>query len=643
MNIILPNFNMEGPDNVIQLVFDKMCNKMTDGYKHLTMVPFKTICSSIFENHFVWECLNKLTFRSVDFIRTYLSNKKFQFTYVRSKLKNIIDTHILFGQTDKVLDLIKNNYKISSSALKLAVINGNLDVMSYLISLTKPTNKIGTELLTISAEYGYEDIYFYLRDLGYDPNIQTYHKAVMGSNTKIVTDIKALIGISKKTVELAFKGGSIGVVKLVIKTAVEEDLKIPPEYVSYIILNGNVELLENVLELMEIRWDPILFYSAVLSGSMEMIKYIETKIPDIHCDFVLDMSRDKKGQKSLLLDSMIYEIGNKKYFSHTTNYAVQSGNLDVLKYICELNYGITLSNIVNAIQLGSVEILEYLLKKYWGKLPGFLISYFSIGSYLLNKVEMFKVLVEHGFDFNAKNSTLDDYRAETAHLQLIEKEQYAGSDLIWDMDYLLNYQAFFVVSKGYKFNSKLVTQVRMCCMLELINDLDVILGRDYHDVDKQIMIDTAWLFGTLDHVRRVYGLHGRLPGMNVVMEIFCYGKIGKVSWLLQINPEMVKKIYPLSLVLDDTLVNGLMSKFRVEMNCQEILKALITSGKSKLVKEFIKQNEVEWNTELVKEILLMNDMELVSVLDYNMIKDLEEWIVENDLIEVYEFIKNNNF
>ena len=135
--------------------------------------------------------------------------------------------------------------------------------------------------------------------------------------------------------------------------------------------------------MISIEWEPELLHSAILSGSMPMIQYVESQIPNVHMNFVLDMSRIKRGQSSLLLDSMTYEKNQKKYFSHTINYAVQSKSISVLKYIHGLGYRITLSNIISGIQSGVLDILEYLLQNYDKKLPLYLIHYFNIDSYLI--------------------------------------------------------------------------------------------------------------------------------------------------------------------------------------------------------------------------------------------------------------------
>lgn len=627
-------------NNIIHLTFDKIFGHSTSNFQQLKLIPFSTIVSHTFDNVHIYQLIHKLTHIHIDKISTYLKDKSIQHTYLMSKLKNKIDACILFGDLDQILILIEKSYPISSDSLKLAVINGHLNIVKYLMSNSKIDPKFGTELLTLSAEFGHELIYMYLRELDFDPNIQTYNKSVCGSNVNIVADVNTCIGLSKKTVELSFEFGSPDIVEFVVKESLESKIKISAKLISYVVLNSHIDLLGKLENLIPIEWDPVLLHSAILSGSMEMISHIESRIPNIHHNLTLDMSRIRKGQSDLLLPSMIYNKNQTKYFSHTINYAVQSKSLPIVKYIHNLGYGITLSNIINCIQSGTPDILEYLLQNYNKKIPSYIIHYFNIDSYIINKMQFAKILITYGLDISSKqNNTITDYKLETAHLNLIQTTKYIKPDLIYDTDFLLHYCEFFIPPTGFKLNKKLITSVRICVELELVEDFEKIINSQYHNIDKQFIMDVAYIFGKISYVKRIYELYQIIPSQSVIIETLCYGQIGKLSWLMQLDilpMSMKEKIYLLSLSLDDPLISNFMCKLGLKSDTNLELQAVINSGKSETIIKYITDNQCIINLDTYKQLCLLDDVELIDKIDF-VIENKEEllqWLKENNLIDI---------
>ena len=159
---------------------------------------------------------------------------------------------------------------------------------------------------------------------------------------------------------------------------------------TYAILNANIPLIKKLEDRKLMKWPYEFYYSALLSGKMSMVKLVEEKIPDIHQNHILDTSRSHKGKgySSILLDETIYSIGGAKYFSHTMNYAIQSKNLDIVKYVHFLGYGVSRSNIVTAISTGMTNILSYVLDIYQNDSNlSYLLHYFGLTSFLNNKAD----------------------------------------------------------------------------------------------------------------------------------------------------------------------------------------------------------------------------------------------------------------
>ena len=589
-------------DNIIQLLFDKIFNQLTSDGKSLTSEPFDHTKLRTFENKFVHILIKKLTFRSEEVIRAYLTNYIFQQKFLFSKLKNKLDVAICLNtQSDSCKDP-------SSQSLGLAVINGNLEHTKILYEMHPDPS-----VMAIASEYGHEEIYFYLRSVvGLEPNISVYNKAVQGPSLKIVSDIKKIIGVTEETVSLAFESNQTDIIMSVLESALEENIRIPPELISYPILNENFDLIEKIDKKIPLKWDcDTLYYSAILSGSCRMLSYVEKFLPHIHKNFVLDMSQIHRGQKSLLLEEMAYVYSGKKYFSHVMNYAVQSKSIEVVKYLKTIGYGITLSNIINAIQHSTISILDYVLSYYTGDLPWYLLNYFNLNSYVVDKVEKFRVLIHNGFELNSKTTpNLKDYKYDTAHISLILNQKIILSD-ISDPDYVLKYSSLFD-GKDHKS----LTRIRMC--LELGLDLDL------HTIseNEQQLIDVTYLFGSISQIKQILCMNKKiLPSLQILKETLCWGQIGKLSLVMaELNSSHKIELSQLSQILSDPLIDKF---FQINiLSFEPEFKFIVGSGKrDKIIKFIQEKNIVVLDPMIIREILLLDDQILVQqLIDLNLLK-----------------------
>lgn len=615
-------------DNIVQLIFDKIFNQITSNSADLLNEPFDYIKKLTFENKSVHKIIQKLTFKSNLYIGTYLANRAFQQKFLFAKLKNKLDVAICLSDISEIKFLLSmTDICISSNSIKLAVLTSNLEIFK----LVCPIDFTDSAILTTVVENGCTDIYFYLKSIGLEPNICIYNKAVQGSSLEIIADINSQIGLSKETIGLVFESNNTSVILFIVASALEDQILIPPEYVSYPILNENFDLLIQLDKLYQIKWFDDLYYSAVLSGSVRMIKFVETKLPEIHQNFILDASYVKRGQSSLLSEEMIYVRNGKKYFSHVMTYAVQSKSLSVVKYVDQVGYGVTLSNIINAIQHSGVDILDYLLDGYNKKIPSYVLNYFNLNSYVIDKVEKFRTLFKHGFHLNSDLLNINDYRLDTAHCNLIRSQKLILSDQIFDPDYLIKYSELFGV--GSDQDQKLITRVRMCLELGLSTEFDEIVRTVKTHSDKQHIVNTTYVFGSGPIIKQVMSMYQIVPHINILAETLCWGQFGKLSLVLpQLEHAHLTHLYKLSQIISDPLIDKF---FQTNCSLKPELKYIVASGKNDKILEYVRTNkstlglglDLDLELDLIKEIFLLDDLELVRELDLE-----HNLVVQNNLV-----------
>jgi hypothetical protein len=437
-----------------------------------------------------------------------------------------------------------------------------------------------------------------------------------------------------------------------VEEAIKNKISINKNLITYPVLNNNIQLLLELDKKQLVDWYNELYYSALLSGSMEMVKFIESKIPDIHKNYVLDTSKNKKGQMSLLLMEMIYEINKKKYFSHTINYAIQSGSLEIVKYIHQKGYGITVSNFITAIKQSTLDILNYLCENYFKKLPFYLIHYFGTNSYISNKIEKAKILIFADLlplDQVGKLS-IDDYRKESTHIEMISQTVQVPEDGNIDTDYLMKYQLFFVPIKGFKLNYRLITKTRICLKLNLENELKNIFLSNLNQNDRQFVIDVLYLFGTIDQIKKLYPLLNTniCPSKQIIMEIMCYCQINKLCHLSHNNlltDQIVLDVYPIATMLGDHCLNLFFQKI---VNDRPKIKFILLSGKKSEIEKWLIENkpiQKSWiDKDIIKNILALEDLNLIIKIDipHELLFDLICWAEESDLLEIQTYLKSIN-
>ncbi|AEQ32491.1 ankyrin repeat protein [Megavirus chiliensis] len=642
-------------DNTIKWMFEKVFDQLTLNCQELYQSPYHLIEKRIY-NHEIYNLISSCLKINIAEIESYLTDSTFIKSFLFTKIKKRLYVEILLNNLDQIIELVNSGYNIDEISIRLTIINNRYDILKFLVSNKKL--HLTQDLLAICAEYSYTDIYFYLKQHKLMPSIYTFNKAVLGNSLSIVQDISQRIGISKKTLETAFETNNTEIILFLINQAEQEDVVISKNFAAYAIVNANFQLLNILIEKNLINWNIELYYSALLSGNLDMIKFVDNHIEINHMERVLDSSKTKRGVSSLLVTDMIYTVNGKKYFSHIMNYSIQSKNLEVVKLSHQQGYGITVSNFITAIQQSTPEILEYLCQIYNSSLPFYLIHYLGLNSKISNKIIKANILIKSKlFKLDTSNLNTIDYQKEAVHIEMITTNTQLSLETLTDPDYIFNYPIFFVTKKGYKLNRKLITIAYLYLKLDQNNDLIKLYSDNYNEIDKQYLVDCLYLFGNMIQIKKLHNMIPITPSQQILMEITCQQQISKLYYLYANNylsTFLIKNLYNIVFSLNNSHLNTLFNKFG---NFKPEFKYIVMSGNVSQIIEWLDKyheilidtNDKIINKNIIKNMLLLdNDMILNYLSTKSKYKnllihwklELIDWTREQDLLNVTNILQH---
>lgn len=642
-------------DNTIKWMFEKVFDQLTLNCQELYQSPYHLIEKRIY-NHEIYNLISSCLKINIAEIESYLTDSTFIKSFLFTKIKKRLYVEILLNNLDQIIELVNSGYNVDEISIRLTIINNRYDILKFLVSSKKL--HLTQDLLAICAEYSYTDMYFYLKKYKLMPSIYTFNKAVLGNSLSIVQDISQRIGISKKTLETAFETNNTEIILFLINQAEQEDVVISKNFAAYAIVNANFQLLNILIEKNLINWNIELYYSALLSGNLDMIKFVDNHIEINHMERVLDSSKTKRGVSSLLVTDMIYTVNGKKYFSHIMNYSIQSKNLEVVKLSHQQGYGITVSNFITAIQQSTPEILEYLCQIYNSSLPFYLIHYLGLNSNISNKLVKANILIKSKlFKLDTSNLNTIDYQKEAVHIEMITTNTQLSLETLTDPDYIFNYPIFFVTKKGYKLNRKLITIAYLYLKLDQNNDLIKLYSDNYNEVDKQYLVDCLYLFGNMIQIKNLHNMIPITPSQQILMEITCQQQISKLYYLYANNylsTFLIKNLYNIVFSLNNSHLNTLFKKFG---NFEPEFKYIVMSGNVSQIIEWLDKyheilidtNDKIINKNIIKNMLLLdNDMILNYLSTKSKYKnllihwklELIDWTQEQDLLNVTNMLQH---
>ena len=577
-------------NNSIEWIFEKMFDRIVD----ITETPYLTFSSETWDNDSVIDHICSLTKLDHISVKNYLSDPSYRYRFCYQKTGDRLLASIMINDQVLFRDLV-NTYQPNYFHLEQAVLHNRLDICKEMKIEPK------ADLLMIAASYGYTDIYFWLRGLNLTPNLSVYLKAVRG-HVEIVKDIDKIIAPNHKVLETAFEHCDTEVVRYLSSN------KIKPKLYHYVIYQRHTDLFPR-------EWERDHYYSAILSGDLDIVRLAEQKLPNIHTDLFLDQSKTNKGKTNILMNEMTYRNGSNILFSHCINYATQSKSLDMVKYIHNLGYGITLSNIITAIRQSIPLILSYLLLNYHNIIPIYIIHYLSLDSFIQYKQEKIRLILPY-VDLDQKLSLMMRKR-ERAHLQLISNSSVSSEIAFADRDYLLNYSSLFE-----QYDKREIARLYLL----------IIDNRKTDSSDKQLLTDLLYLFGNLSQIRE-YELNIS-PSIPIIMELISYRSLGKLCHLFKrdLLPSS-QQLTAVVAMLSDTRITDL---FKKNNNYEpKLLHILLSRDRDQIIDHI---TTIKTKEEVRAAARL--DLDLVKMFEVceEMREYMRSYALKKDLKELYQYL-----
>jgi len=603
-------------DNAFWWIFEKIFDQMTRG-QTFYQEPFAKTFKKIFDNDKIHQLVARLAHYDPKFVKMSLTDRSKIKKFLMGKYWNRINVAILLGEEDNAFNLLQKGYRANTDSLKLSLVNCCTRLLDSLLD----KKSMSGELLSLAAREGYEDVYFRLREYGLRPNIHVYQQAVLGGSLRILEDVSRIIGVSHRTLELAFQMNSRDNILFLLERAAEEGVRITPKMIGYVLLNDNLELLEILEARGWISRDPELYYDAILSGSMRMVRWIENKIPNVHEH--LDRAHSAVGQRSILLDESVYLKNGKRYFSHCINYAVQSRSEEMLRYLLNLGYGVTFSNIVTALRQSTTTMLQILLRVYPWKIPVHILLYLGPRSYLEDKIGKIRTLHDSGKLCLELPKRVQDRRRLEVHYEIIHKTDTIPEDLI-DEDHLMNYALLLNLKDPLEYLRASIVRYRLT------------IGLDLQIIPTQAEVDTIYLYGCVEDIKRY--LSRNIPGHAIMMELVCQRQLEKIAYLLVQRLIKPADLWPLVTVLNDPELLQMFGQYGLDPEPRY----LVASGDTRLVIRVIQKGCL--NKQMIKKIILLDDLELIRQIPWRLhLQNLDEyidWAEDHDLREISAYLKS---
>lgn len=629
---------MESPDNIIHWTFEKMFIQLTNRTKNLLTMPFDSICKKTFHCDRLHQTIAKLTSRPITAVRTYLANHTVIKRFLGNSLQRPIWMEIILGCHEKVFWHIHRGIGIDDECYKLAIFNGHLDILKLLESYSNQNP--GAQLLYWAVEVNQVNIYFHLRSKGIRPNLSVYNHAVLHSDSmEIIQDIAKFIAPNSETVANAFQSSSMDVTKYILQEY-QANTKRPltnlvNRLIVYPIMKCHthlIEYLESMSLFITINWHADLYYSAILSGSIEMMEYTSRKLDvDVTNPIYLDGKQGLVKNGSQIFSTMTYAQNNRTYFSHTINYAIQSKSLAVVEYIHELGYQITASNFITALQQAPVEILEYLCENFDGKLPRAYLIYFSPLSFISNKFEKARIIFESGLLEIGTKFSIDDYQMVSIYKLMITDSSFLAPGGEYDEDYMMMSMTKFDEADLVK-----LTTVRLALALQMTK-----LLKELFMEPAEVTTDCLFLYGSITQLK-MYRRPGMVPSRMVMMELVCRNQLSKLCYCLQsceLTSQLDGILQTVSLSLQDAYLLSLAN--RMDNQVSDLLQSLRFSVKSAhldvITSLLLEMDEVVVDEEIWWEIAEMGVIsEYVDIIPVWLIPILVERAERTERIDIID-------
>lgn len=430
-------------------------------------------------------------------------------------------------------------------------------------------------------EHSKTDHYFLLKKTYMlHPNYSMVQLAVSNDLLDIVKDIETKIDINISLMEIAFTNSATNVGKYLV----DRFNKIyKNETINYLFMTSNIELLEYLKQKKLLKIKNEYYFSAILSGNLDVIRYFENLAPDIHYNLKLDLPKSKK--KTAIQLEFNYIYNNQNYCSNIMNYSVLSENIDIIKYHLNIGYQLTRSNIINSIKTGNLEVVKFLITKYLNGFDESIYNYFGTNVFFQNKMEILQIIIPKIFSSKKtiRNKIINNFHKDHADRsdQILEKNTY-------DLDFLLSRYTFLKSDKQDIYMRFLLSN-NICPEKQHINNC----------------IDTFYYFCG----NKMIPLISACPKIEVLLESLAEGNKLKLFHLINknlLNSEYIQKIWEYIQITNDF---NLFQIYKIKYNKNPDINFCCFSRNSKMILDSYNENNPP-NQTTVKILIMMDDTEI---------------------------------
>ena len=561
--------------------------KLSADGKDLYTEPFKNITSKTFSDENLLKLLSDKINCTANFIIKYFSDTDYIFRLIRSITKNNLHTAIIMNDVNLLRKYLSHAYDVDDIVIKLACMNSIDGIILhelYDYVIKSGLNKnifLDPMFLAISLESDNIIAYDFLVEIGCRTSLNILNIAVKTTHISIVKSLDENYAPTDETVKNAIIHGSTEITNYILESFLSTGKIFDKNLVAYLLIDSKISTIKYLHEKKLVDWHTDLYYSAILSGSMDVIKYVDNFYPNIHKNKILDKPiGDNVGQKTKLTLDIMYTLNKNKYFSHAMNYAIQSNSLKMVTHIHSMGYGLSISNIITAIK-SKITILEYIVKNYNKKIPAYILCYFSVNSIVKDKFEKLHVIfTSNKIDLLPDKLDKNFIQLENQHINLINNNKTVEIENMYVCDYLFNYQVALADCPGIKFNHRLYVITSYAIIYKNINLLKQILLKYNGEYDLQFIRNIVVLnsngCGDLREFIEIYSVvYPKLPfkiSQSIWSILISFGSIEKIIICKLYDNIIEPFVYQLIHANGNATIIKLFEKYKIDVNPEFILK-----------------------------------------------------------------------
>lgn len=530
-------------NNFVYWFLDIIADKFIGDSQHLLQLSWSEFNDMLLADKYLSKFISNMIARPINVIQ-YLTDTYFIESWLGQRLDDPICVNIFMGiNLDTVIDKIKSSENYDPIYITLMVRNSRVDLAKLAIGLYHKVGKTICldQLLHIAAEVGCDDLYFYLIEMGAQRQQSIYSASIKGGSIKIVSDVNTEYGFNSVQIKSAFEHNNTDILQFMLCKAIDDKQTkyIKPEYLTYAVMNSNIDIINWFENNKMAVWQHDLFYSALLSGNISTVRLIESKFVGLHENNQLDNNRMslKVGKRNLLIDEITYKtINNSTKFSHVMDYAVKSKSIEMLSYVYSLSYGITLSNVINAIRQSNNDVLEWVCKTYGKKLPTYVIHYVGLFNCTSDKATKCKIIHKYTpIDFNFEHS-VTYYKIESTHIQLIRENCQIVDISTLDADHIFYLDIFYNYVEKSNTMQRLFSTIRYLLWVDDLTQIKHHIDKQkqmkfHHDIHEQMISDCVFMFGTLNQIKQLKNYLLHKPSINILNQLALEYKLNVLIYI----------------------------------------------------------------------------------------------------------------